>query len=135
MTVRLRPHHLLCLLTYAGKGYSPAFTDNFDDIIERLRAGEPIAVVEGPDDICQPIAREPDTHCLRDSVTVRDRQATRDLAALLHVSPGDLTALPDLATLREAFATGRTRGACRGCEWFDLCSGIAADGFAGTNIL
>ena len=25
MTIRLRAHHLLCLLTYAGKGYSPAF--------------------------------------------------------------------------------------------------------------
>ena len=29
MTVRLRAHHLLCMLTYVGKGYSPAFCAGF----------------------------------------------------------------------------------------------------------
>ena len=38
MTVRLRAHHLLCMLTYVGKGYTAAFTANYDRIVERLNA-------------------------------------------------------------------------------------------------
>ncbi len=129
MTVRLRPHHLLCLLTYAGKGYTPAFTANFDAITARLQAGEDIVVAEGPDDICQPWLGEPEAHCRRDSVTARDEQAAADLSVLLSEPVAALTVLPDLATLRAAFSSGGTRAACRGCEWFGLCSDIAAGGF------
>ncbi len=39
--VRLRAHHLLCLLTYVGKGYSEAFVRRADALAARLSAGEP----------------------------------------------------------------------------------------------
>ena len=80
MTVRLRPHHLLCLLTYVGKGYSAAFVANYDAIARRLSRGEHIEIVDGPDDICRPLLGEPEPHCWRDSVIVRDEQAARDEA-------------------------------------------------------
>ena len=134
MTVALRPHHLLCLLTYAGKGYTPTFTANFDTITERLNAGEAIRVVEGPDDICRPWLGEPEAHCRRDSVTARDRQAAADLTTLLGRPVAMTTALPDLAALRAAFSSGDIRTACRGCEWFGLCSGIADGDFDGTRL-
>ncbi len=55
MTVRLRGHHLLCMLTFVGKGYSPAFVENYDRIAGRLSEGEDILLVDGPDDICAPL--------------------------------------------------------------------------------
>ncbi|WP_292282104.1 DUF1284 domain-containing protein, partial [Mesorhizobium sp.] len=64
MTVRLRAHHLLCLLTYVGKGYSPAFTANYDVVVKRLAGGEDILIVSGPDDICAPLLSESEPHCL-----------------------------------------------------------------------
>ena len=134
MTVALRPHHLLCLLTYAGKGYTPAFTDNFDAIVARLNAGEDIRVVVGPDDICWPWLGEPEAHCRRDSVTARDGRALADLSALLDRPVASTTVLPDIATLRAAFSHGAVRSACTGCEWFGLCSDIAAGGYAGTQL-
>ncbi len=48
VTVRLRAHHLLCLLTYVGKGYTPAFTANYDAVVARLDAGEDRAAGRGP---------------------------------------------------------------------------------------
>ena len=78
MTIRLRAHHLLCLLTYVGKGYSPAFTANYDAIAERLSRGEDILLVSGPDDICAPLLDEPEPHCLNEGVIERDRLAARD---------------------------------------------------------
>ena len=133
MTVRLRPHHLLCLLTYVGKGYTPAFVANYDTIARRLSDGEDVLVVDGPDDVCAALLCEPNPHCFRDSVRERDAQAAVDVGDLLDISisAGVRIELHPalLARMRRAFADGVTRKACRGCEWFDLCSGIAAGGY------
>ncbi len=80
MTVRLRPHHLLCVPTYVGKGYGPAFTANMTAVAERLCAGEDIELVAEPDDICAPLRGVPDPHCHRASIVERDRAAARDAA-------------------------------------------------------
>ncbi len=135
MTVRLRPHHLLCALTYVGRGYSPAFTANMTAVAERIGAGEDIELVAGPDGICAPLLDGPDPHCHRASVVERDRAAVRDLSALLglDVRTGAHLVLDDevIGRLRAAFASNRIRSACTGCEWVDLCGSIAASGFDG----
>ncbi|WP_428427834.1 DUF1284 domain-containing protein [Pararhizobium sp.] len=135
MTVRLRPHHLLCMLTFVGKGYTAAFTENYIRIAARLSAGEDILVVEGPDDICAPMLGEADMHCLNESVTDRDITASEAVEALLKL-PAGLGALfsPDvnfLQRMRAAFGDGSIREACQRCEWSPLCTGIAASGFDG----
>lgn len=138
MTVRLRPHHLLCLLTYVGKGYTPGFVANYDRIALRLSLGEGILVVDGPDDVCAALLCEPDAHCFRDSVRLRDAQAAADVGDLLDmkISAGVRIELHValLARMRKAFAGGVMRKACDGCEWFDLCSGIAAGGFGNVRV-
>jgi hypothetical protein len=138
VTIRLRAHHLLCLLTYVGKGYSPAFTANYDVIADRLGRGEEILIVSGPDDICAPLLGEAEPHCLQESVIERDRLAARDVGALLArpIRAGvriDLDAAT-LTGMREAFSTGLTRNACPGCEWAALCSTIAASGYQDTRV-
>lgn len=135
--VRLRPHHLLCLLTYAGKGYSPAFVENFDRITARIAAGDPILLVEGPDDVCAPCAADAAAHCHGESVRARDAAAGAALAGHMgDLSPGQTLRLDGalLNRLRTAFASGTIRGACAGCEWSQLCTGIAAACFTGTRL-
>jgi hypothetical protein len=118
------------MLTFAGEGYTPAFVANFERVVARIAAGEPVEVVEGPDDVCAPLRGTTDTHCLAATVRVRDAEALRVLdfagpAAL------DRTAI---AALRERFAAGTIRSACAGCSWFDLCGRIAASGFAAARL-
>lgn len=136
MTVRLRPHHLLCVLTYAGKGYSPAFTVNLTAIAGRLAGGEEVEIVAGPDDICAPLLSDPQPHCHRASVSERDRAAMDNLGGVLAlaVRPGDRLVLDAtrLGQLRAAFAAGHVRSACHACEWAELCTAIAQDGFTHT---
>lgn len=129
MTVRLRPHHLLCMLTFSGEGYTPAFVENFAEVVRRLAAGEAIEVVEGIDDICQPMLGEPNPHCHKYSVTLRDRDAREDLGQLLGLPIEALQTLPDLGLLQDVFARQETRRACQGCDWYGLCSDIASLGF------
>ncbi|TPK93331.1 DUF1284 domain-containing protein [Mesorhizobium sp. B2-4-12] len=138
MTIRLRAHHLLCLLTYVGKGYSPAFTANYDGIAERLSRAEGILLVSGPDDICAPLLDEPEPHCLREGAAARDQLAAQDVEELLarSIHGGirlDLDATM-LIRMRQAFSTGLVRTACGGCEWSGLCGTIAAGGYPDTRL-
>ncbi|RIA47436.1 DUF1284 domain-containing protein [Dichotomicrobium thermohalophilum] len=138
MTVRLRAHHLLCMLTYAGDGYSRAFTANFDAMVARIAAGEEVLIVAGPDDICAPLLCEAECHCLRDSVRARDELAARDLGRLLGIDLSEeqrlLVGKSELRRMRAAFAGGETREACRGCEWHGLCTRVARRGFRGAKL-
>lgn len=135
MTIRLRPHHLLCMLTFVGRGYSPAFVENYKEIARRLSAGEDIKVVEGPDDICAPLLDDHDPHCHGEGVALRDRQAAEALAGLIgnEIAP-ELVIVPNealLDRLRLAFKVGDVRTACGGCQWSSLCTRVAEHGFPG----
>jgi uncharacterized protein len=137
MAIQLRPHHLLCMLTFIGKGYSAAFVANLEQVVRRLATGtETIEIVAGPDDICAPLLCEADCHCYRASVVERDRLATQAISSLLDrpLDPGThfLLTHADLDNLRTAFAAGTIREACTGCQWKPLCDGIAANQFTDT---
>ena len=140
MTVALRAHHLLCLLTYVGKGYSPEFVDNFDGLTSRLVAGEALVLVDGPDAICAPLCESEAAcaHCHGAGVRVRDQRAAQELAPLLGKPlAADSSLRLDaalLARLRTAYASGEIRGGCVGCEWSDLCTGIASTGYEGVRL-
>ena len=125
------------MLTYEGKGYSPAFIANFDILVSRLNKGEEIELMRGPDAICAPLlAEDPCAHCLNDSVAARDAVAMAQLA--------EQNLLPDrqsfhldgerVAKMRQAFADGIIRQACKGCEWYGLCSEIAKNGYTAVRL-
>ncbi len=126
------------MLTYIGKGYSVAFTENYDRIIARIAAGEDILIQEGPDDVCQPLLGDSDPHCFRDSVVERDAKAAADVGLLMGktIQAGDVLTLDGetVARFRGAFGQGTTRTACAGCEWFDLCSTISNADYADTRL-
>lgn len=138
MSLRLRGHHLLCLLTYRGEGYSPAFIAGFESVIKRLTEGEEIELIEGPDDICTALLDEDAcAHCILPRVVARDRVALHQIAEeALGLQRGNKIGLTGvhLAKLRQAFAGGRIRAACTGCEWNGLCTQISANNFAATRL-
>jgi uncharacterized protein len=131
--VRLRAHHLLCILTFAGEGYSTAFVANLAGIVARIGAGEPIELIDGPDDICAPLAGSADTHCHEPPVGLRDREALRQLAEVDPPLSGTRPLVLEgavITALRAQFAAGTIRGACTDCQWFGLCTAIASAGYA-----
>lgn len=139
MTVALRGHHLFCVLTYVGEGYSPAFVANLDETVARLTAGEEAEIVSGPDEVCAALlAEDACAHCLSPRVALRDERALAAAGRILGrpLQPGDRLAL-DAATverLRGAFL-GRSRlKACNGCEWTELCRAVVRSGFNGAKL-
>jgi hypothetical protein len=139
MTTKLRAHHLLCMLTFAGKGYTTGFVDNFESIVHRIAGGEAIEIVNGPDDICAPFLTHPECHCHNTSVVERDRLAGAELSSRLRhtIVPGCTLSLGEeqLSSLRDAFAEGTIRSACKGCQWVPLCDSIAHNNFRDTRLV
>lgn len=142
MTVKLRGHHLLCMLTYEGIGYTERFVRNFDATLRRIQNSEEIEIVEGPDDICAPLLSDEnavDGHCRLKRVERRDTRALEALSGLLgkSVSAGShiqITASM-LERLREEFKQGRIRSACRNCPWYQTCTESADTGFVNANLV
>lgn len=123
------------MLTFVGKGYSPAFVANFEQVVRRIaQADEDIQIIEGPDDICLPYLADTGCHCHNPSVLKRDRLAAESISRLLQQplhAGASLQIKPSLLpTLRAAFADGTIRQACAGCEWKTTCDGVAQSSFA-----
>jgi hypothetical protein len=121
------------MLTYRGKGYSPIFVANYDAVAARINGGEDVQIASGPDDICAPLLGDAEPHCLTDSVVERDRLAARDVGALIGqpIRDGLRIRLDSslLQKMRDAFSSGRTRQACGGCQWTELCNKVSSDDY------
>lgn len=127
------------MLTFVGEGYTLAFTDNYRKIARRLSTGETIKIVEGPDDICQPLLGSDNAHCHKPSVVQRDIAALEAVGRLLgrRLAVGE-TIRPDhvfLSRLRLAFSHNSIRKACHDCEWSSLCDQVAASGFKSAKVV
>lgn len=134
--IRLRPHHFLCILTYVGKGYTRRFTRGFDRIVREMKRGRPVALVEGPDDICIGlVGRQFRTHCHSADVKQRDRGARRDLRLKLNEARKAAAMTPlRVRRLRQAYARNSIRSGCAACGWKKLCDRVAAADFAGCKL-
>jgi len=138
--VRLRGHHFLCILTYRGHGYTPAFVDNMTALVAEIDAGRPVTLIEGPDDICAGLTAECrktcDHDCTKPSTRDIDLLASDAVKQLLPLHGGEPFVLDrdHVAIMRKEFTGGAIRRACDDCSWRDFCTTIAAEGFAGVKL-
>lgn len=138
MTISLRGHHLLCMLTYVGRGYSDDFIRNYDEIVARLSQGETIEVVDGTDDFCAALCSDAGAHCHARSVLKRDMRALKAVSAALGyiVDVGSLIepSASLIGKLRAAYEAGDMKEDCFGCEWASLCAQVANTGYVGARL-
>jgi len=113
-THNLRPHHLLCTRAFKGKGYSPAFIENMRRVIERLKTGCDITLVEGADDICASCPQRIGNRCRSES-----RARAIDNAVLLQLRLERKTySYAEAERILDAQLTEPVYNCiCRGCEW------------------
>ncbi|MFD2331192.1 DUF1284 domain-containing protein [Cohnella sp. GCM10020058] len=127
MTIKLRGHHLLCLLGYRGKGYSEGFCANMTRVYERLRT-EPeteIELILGPDDICAAFPEDQEPHCENASVYRKDEEIARQIG----IAIGERRAWADvIAAVAIRVGPNDIGSLCRDCRWepYGLCrEGVA----------
>lgn len=120
MTITFRPHNFLCAYCFQGKGYSPAFVDNFTQIMTTLNADENtfIEVVAGTDTICSACPHKREDACTSQEKVLRIDAAH---AAILGLSVGDKISWQEAKNrIRKNMTLEKFHEACRGCEWQPL---------------
>lgn len=130
-SIRLRPHHLLCLQTFVGHGYSPDFTKHMT-YVKSLLTADPntaITLVAGPDDLCGHCPNCVDGSCtspkpaLFDHLVAQKLNTTEDAdhAVQKHTdasdSPLTLHGIPSILRMSEQLLAE----CCPDCEWKKLC--------------
>lgn len=123
MTIRLRPHHVLCAIGFDEVGYKDAFTANFSNITRgQLRAcggsGTEVLITGQADSLCAPCPSRRGLGCeFEDRI---DRIDAMHLEALgleigARLSWGDC-----LDTVRDSVVPDDLDRICAGCTWLPL---------------
>ena len=84
--LHLRPHHLLCLQTFVGRGYSEEFVEHMTLVKRQLTANPltPITLVSGADDhLCAHCPNCVDGQCTSEKPALFDKLVEEKLAVLL----------------------------------------------------
>ena len=139
-TICLRPHHLLCLQTFVGHGYSPEFTEHMT-YVKSLLDADPhasITLVTGPDDLCGHCPNCVDNTCTSPKPALFDHlvaqklnlhkaqstpvnenadASTTSAKSLESSTPMTINGIP--SSLR--MTTQLLDECCPGCEWKELC--------------
>ena len=89
----IRPHHLLCLQFFEGKGYSNGFVENMTKIHNEMLSKNPyVELTEGADDICENCPNNENGICTQEkSVSGNDRRTYEAIEDELKKQKGDLT--------------------------------------------
>jgi hypothetical protein len=123
MTLRLRPHHVLCSIGFEGKGYDDAFTANMARIVlGQLRAPggaeQPVLVTGDADAICAPCPKRRGLGC--EAQAQIDALDARHGAAL-DLAPGDRLSWGEcLERARTRVAPEELATLCAGCNWLPM---------------
>lgn len=109
--IQIRAHHLLCLATFRGKGYSADFVANMQHYYSRFQLGERAVLISEPDVICQAC---PEEDCRAE---LRDQR----LLALTGWLVGEEIQVDErIRSLIPEFK--KCLGVvCQGCPWLALC--------------
>ncbi|MBX6352957.1 MAG: DUF1284 domain-containing protein [Thermoflavifilum sp.] len=123
--IRLRGHHLLCLLGYRGMGYSEAYAENMTRVHDQLRRRPETMVMltAGPDDLCAHFPPDQPYHCQDANVHERDAAVLRRLGLRV----GGVVAWGEIERrLAAQFVPEDIPRLCCTCPW--LAYGVCEDG-------
>ena len=119
----IRPHHLMCIQNYIGRGYSEEFTAHMNELIASLTDDTGLIINEGCDDVCSACPYNEQGRC-----TSLDKVAGMDAGVMdaCGLTYGESVRWGDISSsVREKiFTTDRFEAVCRDCQWFSLCSHI-----------
>ena len=123
-TINLRPHHLLCIAFFKGKGYSDEFVSNMNHTVSLLNKDDstPIALVLGEDDLCSHCPNNQNGICTDDDKSSKYDQLTLTALGIDTNSHSAIT-YSTLRTLADEkiINCGKRESVCGDCEWTDLC--------------
>ena len=123
-TINLRPHHLLCISFFKGKGYSDEFISNMNHIVSLLNKDDstPIALVLGEDDLCTHCPNNQNRICTAEDKSSRYDQLTLSALGIdTNSHPKILYSTLHAQADEKIINCGKRESICSDCQWTDLC--------------
>ena len=122
--ISLRSHHLVCMQSFIGKGYSVDFINNFSKIMRFLTSNpddDIIMITNKCDDICK---RCPN---IMNNNKCKDEEYTLQLDSVyykvLNLSTVQYYSWNRIKYLVSMNLKSNTfKNTCNACQWFDICS-------------
>lgn len=123
---KIRPHHLICMQAYIGKGYSDEFVENMDFIVDSLRknSSQTIQIIDFNDDICSKCPNNIDGYkcSSNDKVLSIDKKVIK----FLELETKEYSYNLLLEKLKTKFNEKEFKKICSCCEWYKngICEAI-----------
>ncbi len=120
--MKVRAHHLICLLAFKGKGYSKSFVEQFSKMrkfyIDNKDAT--IGVITSPDDACKecPYLEKGGCAFPADGPESRVVEFDKEALALLGIEEGRYR-VPEIHKRLKEIDLGRVESFCKKCSWHD----------------
>ena len=116
MSSELRPHHILCLLFFEGKGYSDGFTAHMAAFHEALASDPVLRLKAGEDVLC---GRCPNQGTGCPGAAAYDGA----VLSLCGLTPGEERRWSELAELarEKILRPGKLESVCGECQWAEIC--------------
>jgi hypothetical protein len=115
--LHLRPHHLLCLLSFSGKGYSPQFIEQLKKIQQTFFSRETrIEISPGTDEVCE-ICPERAGDCCGRLIGITDNELDQRVRQTLGIESGQYLAEVLWRTLAQSYHEELGYQICEGCTW------------------
>lgn len=122
MSIKLRPHHLLCTQGYSGKGYSNEFVENMNRVVRRLRTEEAteVTLVFSTDDLCAycPSMEGTDLCSTQEKVKSFDRKTVE----YFHLEEKTYIYQDIIQEIDSQMTAERMDDICEGCKWYPISS-------------
>lgn len=130
--VNFRPHHVMCTLSFQGKGYSPEFVNNYKHIVQDLTEDTQISIVQQTDDICAPCPHKRGLSCAeQEKIKLLDQQHQEALG----LREDSLSWKEAKNLIKQNMTMEKFHHICSPCEWkkFGICEKVLKNFLAENN--
>ncbi len=119
--IYLRPHHIMCINNFVGKGYSDEFVENMHTIINALENGAQIIFKNSCDDLCEKCPNRIDTLCESESKIISLDINTNRILSI------EYNKLYTYISLKQKYSNiikteEDIKSVCGDCCWIDICT-------------
>lgn len=118
--LRIRPHHLLCIGYFEGRGYSDSFSRSMAQIKELTMQNPKITVSCSADEVCRACPNRVESGCRTQEKVMR---YDREVLKLLEIEEGmhsDWNSLRKM-TEEKILNCRKREEICGDCEWNEIC--------------
>lgn len=127
--INIRPHHMLCLQFFEGKGYSKEFVENMMEIKKKLDRDNPVVrLVQEADSICHNCPKRENRECDEANIIAgHDRRVLsrveKELRVLSQSDKEIVCNWNEIVELihRNIIDAKKIKEVCVQCQWSDIC--------------